>query len=71
MKSRNYVSVAQRQRTVENFSPFKMKLNNLTSSFDNECLTMDRKQDSVTNDKEKARILEKIIEEKPKIVSHK
>jgi hypothetical protein len=71
MKSRNYSSIAERQKTVEQFSPMKMKLSNLHSSFDQERILNDRKRDSYTNDKEKNRIMEKIIEEKPKVVSHK
>lgn len=71
MKSRNYASVAERQKTVQNFSPRKMKLNNLTSSFDNDQAIFNRKLEILNNDKEKSKILEKIIEEKSKVVSHK
>lgn len=71
MKSRNYASVSQRQKTVEEFSPLKMKLSNLMSSFDEEKTLNQRKPELYTNDKEKYKIMEKIIEEKPKVVSHK
>ena len=72
MKSRNYSSVAEREKTVQNFSPLKMKLSNLTSSFDQENIVVaEKKPQPITNDRIKQRIMEKIEEEKPKIVSHK
>lgn len=71
MKSRNFDSKAERQRTVQNFSPSKMKLNNLTSSFDNDKPHFDRHIEFLNNNQEKAIIMDKIMEEKPKVVSHK
>lgn len=71
IKSRNYSSVAERQKTVQNLSSKMMKLNNLTSSFDNDKSINDRKYEIMRNDTEKRETMAIIVEEKPKILSHK
>ena len=71
IKSRNYSSVAERQKTVQNLSSKMMKLNNLTSSFDNDKSINDRKYEIMRNDTEKRETMALIVEEKPKILSHK
>ena len=48
-----------------------MKLNNLTSSFDNDKSINDRKYEIMRNDTEKTETMAIIVEEKPKILSHK
>ena len=71
IKSRNYSSVAERQKTVQNLTSKMMKLNNLTSSFDNDKSINDRKYEIMRNDTEKTETMAIIVEEKPKILSHK
>ena len=71
IKSRNYSSVAERQKTVQNLTSKMMKLNNLTSSFDNDKSINDRKYEIMRNDTEKRETMAIIVEEKPKILSHK
>ena len=71
IKSRNYSSVAERQKTVQNLTSKMMKLNNLTSSFDNDKSINDRKYEIMRNDTEKTETMEIIVEEKQKILSHK
>jgi len=72
IKSRNYSSIAHREKSIQNMSPSRMKQNNLTSSFDNDKLVFLEKQNTVfNNEHEKKRIKQRIAEEKPSTIPHK